>query len=61
MVSTKSNLSTAGMLLIMDLLLTYQWEIFITLEIISVLSLLIFGVVCYFFSNQKLSLLFLQL
>lgn len=45
----------------MGLLLNYQWEIFIALEIISVLSLLIFGVIRYFFNKQKLSLLFLLL
>ncbi|WP_339226217.1 hypothetical protein NSQ77_11940 [Oceanobacillus sp. FSL K6-2867] len=45
----------------MGLLLNYQWEIFIALEVISGLSLLIFGVVRYFFNKQRLSLLFLLL
>lgn len=45
----------------MNRLLDYQWEIFITLEVISILCLLIFGVVRYFFNKRKSSLLFLLL
>lgn len=44
----------------MDILLvTYQWEIFISLEILSVLSLLTFGLVRYFLDKKKLSFIFL--
>ncbi len=39
----------------------YQWEIFIFIEVISLLSILLFGVVRYFFLKQKFSLMFLLL
>lgn len=45
----------------MDTLLAYQWEIFIALEVIATVSLLLFLVTRYAFTNQKLSLLFLYL
>jgi len=41
------------------MLLTYQWEIFITLEVLSVISLLLFGLCRYFLEKKQLSLLFL--
>lgn len=45
----------------MDLILNYQWEIFILTEILSLVSILLFGAVRYIFSKQKLSLFFLLL
>lgn len=45
----------------MNFLLDYQWEIFILAEILSIVSLLLFGVVRYLFRKRKMSLLFLFL
>ncbi|PAV31693.1 hypothetical protein CIL05_02795 [Virgibacillus profundi] len=45
----------------MELILKFQWEIFITAEVLSVISLLLFGAVRYFFDRRKFSLLFLLL
>ncbi|MGY0693930.1 hypothetical protein ACW2QC_14265 [Virgibacillus sp. FSP13] len=42
-----------------DLILTYQWELFITVEVLSLASLLLFGVVRYLFDKRNFSLLFL--
>ena len=39
--------------------MTNQWEIFITLEVLSVVSLLLFGVVRYFLGKKQLSVLFI--
>jgi len=46
---------------ILNILEMYQWEIFITLEIISVISLLLFGVFRYFFDKKRVSLMFIGL
>src|SRR5690625_5245443 len=43
----------------MDALLTYQWEIFITAEVLSLVALLLFGEVRYLLGKRKFSLLFL--
>ena len=43
----------------MELLITFQWEIFIALEVLSMLALLLFGFVRYFLNKKKLSLLFI--
>lgn len=45
----------------LDLIVRYQWEIFITAEILSVLSLLLFGIVRYLMGKRRSSLLFLVL
>lgn len=45
----------------MDFIIDYQWEIFIIAEVLSLVSILLFGVVRYILSKQKLSLLFLLL
>ena len=41
------------------MILTYQCEIFITLEILSLISLLLFGLFRYFLEKKQMSLLFL--
>lgn len=43
----------------MDLILTYQWEIFIAAEVLSLAALLLFGIVRYLFNKRRRSLLFL--
>lgn len=43
----------------MDFLLSYQWEIFITIEVMFFVFLLLFGFVRYFLHKPKLSLCFL--
>jgi len=43
----------------LEFILTYQWNIFIIIEILSLASLLLFGVFRYFFSKRKFSLLFI--
>ncbi|UJL46287.1 hypothetical protein KFZ58_18360 [Virgibacillus sp. NKC19-16] len=43
----------------MDLILTYQWEIFIVAEVLSLAALLLFGVVRYLLNKRRQSLLFL--
>lgn len=43
----------------MNFILEYQWEIFIFAEVLSLVSLLLFGVVRYGLSKQKLSVVFL--
>lgn len=45
----------------MNFLVEYQWEIFIAIEIVSLLTIILFGVVRYLFSRKKLSLSFLLL
>ncbi|OZU87014.1 hypothetical protein CIL03_18920 [Virgibacillus indicus] len=45
----------------MDFILEYQWELFISAEVVSLASILLFGVVRYVFNKQKLSLAFLLL
>lgn len=45
----------------MDVIMEYQWGIFIVLEVLSFACLLFFGVVRYIFNKQKLSLFFLFL
>ncbi|WP_343034913.1 hypothetical protein [Sporosarcina jiandibaonis] len=39
----------------MQFIVQYQWEIFITIEILSVISLLLFGILRYLLNKQKLS------
>lgn len=43
----------------MNFLITYQWEIFITAEVLSVVSLLLFGIVRYFLDKKRVSILFI--
>ncbi|WP_042143420.1 hypothetical protein [Paucisalibacillus sp. EB02] len=45
----------------MNFIVEYQWEIFIFAEVLSLGTLLLFGVVRYFFSKRKLSLIFILL
>lgn len=45
----------------LDWILENQWELFIAAEVVSLLSLLLFGVVRYVLGKKKLSLLFLLL
>src|SRR5699024_1553619 len=45
----------------MDLLVQYKWGIFITLEVLSIVSLLVFCGVRYFLDKRKLSNLFIFL
>lgn len=45
----------------LDLILTYNWVIFISIEILSIVVLLLFGVFRYFFSKRKLSTVFIFL
>lgn len=45
----------------MQFLLDYQWEIFILLEVLSLVSILLFGIVRYLLSKKKSSVLFLFL
>ena len=40
-------------------LIAYQWEIFISLEVLSVIALLLFGIVRYFLDRKKVSRLFI--
>ncbi|SDZ38616.1 hypothetical protein SAMN05421736_11193 [Evansella caseinilytica] len=42
-----------------DLIILYQWELFIVAEILSVVALLLFGAVRYFMGKRRFSLLFL--
>ena len=43
----------------MEFLITFQWEIFIVLEVLSMLALLLFGFVRYLLNKKRLSLLFI--
>lgn len=45
----------------MNFLIEYQWEVFITIEILSVIALLSFGAIRYFFDKRKLSVGFIFL
>lgn len=45
----------------MDFLVTYSWEIFVATELLSLSSLILFGLFRYFFSKPKLSLMFILL
>lgn len=45
----------------MDIILKYNWEIFITLEVLSMGALILFGVLRYFFNKFRVSLLFIAL
>lgn len=45
----------------MNLIIGYQWEIFIIIEVLSIVALLLFGVVRYFLGRKKRSLLFIFL
>ncbi len=47
--------------MLMSFLLTYQWGIFISIEILSVVFLLVFGIVRYFLNKKRLSVLFIIL
>lgn len=43
----------------MSFIVEFQWEIFITIEILSVIALLLFGVVRYVLHKKKVSVLFI--
>lgn len=43
----------------MSFILTYHWEFFIAIEIASILSLILFGVLRYFFQRTTLSMIFI--
>lgn|SRR5699024_895983 len=43
----------------MELIKTFQWEIFVTMEVLSILALLLFGFVRYVMNKRKLSLIFI--
>lgn len=43
----------------MAFLLSYQWQIFIALEILSIIFLLLFGLFRYFFGRSRLSFFFI--
>lgn len=43
----------------LDDIIAYQWEIFISLEVLSVISLLLFGIVRYFLDKQRASRIFI--
>lgn len=43
----------------MNFLLEYQWQIFILAEVLSLISLLLFGITRYLFNKYKISLIFL--
>src|SRR5690625_6307834 len=45
----------------MEFIVTFQWEIFIVLEVLSWVSLLLFGVIRYFLDRRQLSTLFILL
>lgn len=45
----------------MQLLVDYQWEIFILCEVLSLVALLIFGLLRYYFGKKQLSNLFILL
>jgi hypothetical protein len=42
-----------------DQIIEYQWEVFIALEVFSIVSLLLFGVMRYLFDKRKFSVFFL--
>jgi len=44
---------------VLNSLIAYQWEIFISLEVLSVIALLLFGIVRYFLDRKKVSRLFI--
>src|SRR5699024_1307333 len=44
---------------LMNFIVTYQWEIFISIEILFFVAFLLFGFVRYFLSKRRLSLFFL--
>ncbi|PKR77610.1 hypothetical protein CEY16_06640 [Halalkalibacillus sediminis] len=43
----------------MEIIIDYQWEIFIVAEILSLVALLLFGFLRYFLNQKKLSLIFI--
>lgn len=45
----------------MSFIIDYQWELFISLEVVSLLFLIVFLVIRYAFTKQRLSVLFLLL
>lgn len=45
----------------MDVILDYNWELFITVEVLSLGSLILFGTFRYFFKKPRLSLMFIFL
>src|SRR5690625_3270768 len=45
----------------MEFIVTFQWEIFIVLEVLSWVSLLLFGIVRYFLDRRQWSTLFILL
>src|SRR5699024_8056853 len=44
----------------MQFLINYQWQLFITIEILFLLTFLAFGFVRYFLNNDRLSFIFLS-
>jgi len=44
---------------VLDIIIAYQWEIFISLEVLSVIALLLFGVVRYFMDRKRSSRFFI--
>ncbi|MFD2043123.1 hypothetical protein ACFSTA_02245 [Ornithinibacillus salinisoli] len=45
----------------MDMILNYNWELFITAEILSLVALILFCIFRYFFNKQRLSIVFIFL
>ncbi|WP_017186247.1 hypothetical protein [Alkalibacillus haloalkaliphilus] len=45
----------------MNLLIEYQWEIFISLEVLSLVALLLFGIIRYYLGHKQKSLVFILL
>ncbi|GIO23510.1 hypothetical protein [Oceanobacillus sp. J11TS1] len=45
----------------MQALLTYQWELFITAEVLSIVMLLLFGLTRYLLNKQNLSTIFISI
>lgn len=45
----------------MNVIVSYQWEIFITIEILFIVFFLLFGFIRYFLNKRRLSLVFLGL
>ncbi|QTD41876.1 hypothetical protein [Sporosarcina sp. Te-1] len=43
----------------MDVIATYQWEFFIAVEVLSLLSIFLFGIFRYVFNKSRVSILFI--
>src|SRR5699024_4719547 len=57
-VANKTKIFIIGGIVI-DLFLTYHWEVFITIEVLLILSILLFGLFRYFLDKNTLSKLFI--